>query len=179
MNPMARPEDVAEVNRITPIISQYLNTLQTKHVSVLSALAIIIAKTIDECHPTVTIDSFCNTIKGFYSNKEHLEFLSNVDELDRLLEQQRNPEQKTTPTVGQINVASVFDTRIQQLEQMGYGDMEILNEMHSVMPEYKALMDAVGQDGFVYLCDKFDGFSRFSKILRKIAVEIKSGEIKI
>ncbi|OGJ89214.1 MAG: hypothetical protein A2248_18695 [Candidatus Raymondbacteria bacterium RIFOXYA2_FULL_49_16] len=82
---MARPEDVAEVNRITPIISQYLNTLQAKHVSVLSALAIIIAKTIDEC----------------------------------LLEQQRNPEKKTTPTAGQINVASVFDTRIRQLEQMG------------------------------------------------------------
>jgi hypothetical protein len=70
---MARPEDVEEVNRITPMISEYLTTLQASHVCVLSALSIIIAKTIDECKPPVTIDAFCDTVKSFYSNKEHLE----------------------------------------------------------------------------------------------------------
>jgi hypothetical protein len=52
---MARPEDVEEVNRITPMISEYLTTLQAKHVTVISALAIIIGKTIDKCKPPVTI----------------------------------------------------------------------------------------------------------------------------
>ena len=176
---MARPEDVEEVNRITPMISEYLITLQAKHVSVLSALAIIIAKTIDECKPTVTVDSFCDTVKSFYSNKEHLEFMSQVDELDILLTQKRKSEQKKIPTTGQINIASVFDTRVRQLEQMGHSEKEILNDMYSLMPEYKKLMDAVGQEGHAYFCERFDGFYRFSNILRKIAAEIKSGKVKL
>jgi len=176
---MARQEDVEEVNRITPMICQYLNALQVKHVSVLSALAIIVAKTIDECQPTVTIDSFCNTVKSFYSNKEHLEFMSQVDALDKLFEQKRKTEKKSIPTTGQINGALVFDTRVRQLEQRGYSEMEILDDMYSLMPEYKILMDAVGQEGPAYLCEKFDGFARFSNILRNVAVGIKSGKMQV
>ena len=176
---MARPEDVEEVNRITPMISEYLTTLRASHVCVLSALSIIIAKTIDECKPPVTIDAFCDTVKSFYSNKEHLEFMSQVDELDKLVEQKRKSEQKKIPTTGQINVVSVLDTRVRQLEQMGYSDMEILNDMYSLMPEYKKVMDAVGQEGYVYFYERFEGFARFSNILRKITADIKSGKVKL
>lgn len=81
-------------------------------------------------------------------------------------------------TAKQLRIASIIDARVRELEQAGSDEVTILTEMVPLMPSFKKLLDTAGQRGMNELCDRFDGFYRYAKLLEIIAEGIQSGEIK-
>ena len=78
-----------------------------------------------------------------------------------------------------LQLAAKIDVRMQELERVGCNDVEILVQMFDIMPDFKWLMDTLGQDGMNQLCVRFDGFYRYAKILESLANGIASGQIKV
>lgn len=79
----------------------------------------------------------------------------------------------------QLDIVSQIDARVRDLEQTGTDEMTIFAEMADLMPGFKHLMDTAGQRGMDELCDRFEGFYRYARILEKIAAGIQSGQIKV
>lgn len=85
-----------------------------------------------------------------------------------------------TPTAEQIRIAATIDAKAQKLLGKGCDDATILGEMADYMPQFKQLIDSVGQNHHVLdeLCQHFPSFNRYGKILENMARAIQSGAFK-
>lgn len=85
-----------------------------------------------------------------------------------------------TPTAEQLRIAARIDAKAQQLLGAGCNDAIILREMFGYMPQFKQLIDSVGQNQHVLeeLCEQFPSFNRYAKILENLAGAIQSGALK-
>ena len=82
-------------------------------------------------------------------------------------------------TVEQIQIASKIDARVKKLERRGCDEVEILTEMVDLMPSFKKLLDTAGHKGMDELCERFEGFYHYARLLEHLAGAIRSGEIKV
>lgn len=82
-------------------------------------------------------------------------------------------------SVEQIQIALQIDARVKELEKLGCNEVEILTEMVPFMPNFKKLLDTVGHKGMDELCERFEGFYHYARLLEHLAGGIRSGEIKV
>ena len=82
-------------------------------------------------------------------------------------------------TAEQVQIASLIDARMQILIQARALEVEIFGEMADYMPGFKRIMDTTGPGDMDELCERFEGFYRYAKILETIAGGIASGKIQV
>ena len=78
-----------------------------------------------------------------------------------------------------LALASKIDARVRELERAGANEAVMLGETLDQMPNFKRLMDTTTSAEMDELCDRFDGFYRYGKLLERTAEGISSGRIKV
>jgi hypothetical protein len=81
-------------------------------------------------------------------------------------------------TQKQISLAARIDIEVKKLESEGLDDVGVFVGMGVHMPLFGELLHA-GEKTMDELCERYDGFFRFAKILEMIADGIRSGEIEV
>jgi hypothetical protein len=84
-----------------------------------------------------------------------------------------------TLTAEQVQIASLIDEQVKRVFRRGSDEIAVLTELFDYMPGFKYLLDAARPGGMDKLCERFDGFYRYAKILEEVAAGIQSGEIKV
>jgi len=78
----------------------------------------------------------------------------------------------------QLEIASQIDVQVRKLARADSNEITIFVEMGDYMPGFKHLLDTVGQSGMDELCERYEGFHIYAKILENIAAGIHSGTIQ-
>ena len=81
-------------------------------------------------------------------------------------------------TAQQTQLAETIDTHVAQVLAHG-GDEALLLSMADYMPTFKQLLDTCTGAEMDMLCDRYDGFYRFAKLLEKLAEGIADGSIPV
>jgi hypothetical protein len=84
-----------------------------------------------------------------------------------------------TLTAEQVQIASLIDEQVKRVFRRGGDEVAVLTELFDYMPGFKYLLDAARPGDMDELCERFDGFYRYAKILEEVAAGIQSGEIKV
>lgn len=75
-------------------------------------------------------------------------------------------------------LAQTIDTYVRDIIASGGGDEQILETMYDYMPLFKELLGTASGDIDI-LCQQYDGFYRFAKLLEMMAQGIKDGTVKV
>lgn len=81
-------------------------------------------------------------------------------------------------TEKQQQIVLMIDHWVTGILSQGGGDEEILAGMYDYMTGFKHLMDALNQEDINWLCNRYEGFYRFAKLLENLAGAIASGDIE-
>jgi hypothetical protein len=84
-----------------------------------------------------------------------------------------------TLTAEQVQIVSLIDEQVKRVFRKGGDEVAVLTELFDYMPGFKHLLDTVRPGDMDELCERFDGFYRYAKILEDVAASIQSGEIKV
>jgi hypothetical protein len=84
-----------------------------------------------------------------------------------------------TLTAEQVQIASRIDRQVKQVFRNGGNEATVLKALYDDMPGFKRLIDTAGPGDMDELCERFDGFYRYAKIIEDLASAIESGKIKI
>src|SRR5262249_21766841 len=76
-------------------------------------------------------------------------------------------------------LAIMIDTHVKQVLAGGGGDEVLLMSMADYMGTFKQLLDTCTGAGMDALCDCYDGFYRFAKLLEMLARGIADGNIPV
>ncbi len=87
--------------------------------------------------------------------------------------------ERTSMTAEQLQIASTIDARMRAVERPGANAVVIIGEMFDYMPSFKQLIDTTTPSEMDDLCDRFEGFYRYAKILEALADGIESGDIPV
>ena len=79
----------------------------------------------------------------------------------------------------QIQLAQTIETWVKTIEQEGGGDTEILQNGFTYMATLKELLDTTTHEQMDNLCETYQGFYRFAKLIENLAQGIKDGTIKV
>jgi hypothetical protein len=82
-------------------------------------------------------------------------------------------------TALQTRLAETIDTHVRQVLAQGGGDEALLLLMADYMPTFKQLLDTCTGAEMDMLCDRYDGFYRFAKLLERLAEGIADGSIPV
>ena len=82
-------------------------------------------------------------------------------------------------TALQTRLAETIDTHVRQVFAHGGGDEALLLSMADYMPTFKQLLDTCTGAEMDALCDRYDGFYRFAKLLEMLAGGIADGSISV
>ena len=82
-------------------------------------------------------------------------------------------------TAQQTQLAETIDTHVTQVLAHGGGDEALLVSMADSMPTFKQLLDTCTGAEMDMLCDRYDGFYRFAKLLERLAEGIADGSIPV
>ena len=116
-------------------------------------------------------DAYKHDIKLLNSQLKYLkESLAELDDLDMI---------DSATTSEQIKIAMQIDKRVKELEKRGCDEVEILMEMTPFMANFKKLLDTVEEQAMDELCERFEGFYHYARLLEHLAGGIRSGEIKV
>ena len=74
-------------------------------------------------------------------------------------------------------LAERIDKKVTKILKHGGNDVDVLTGLTSYMNDFKTLMDTTSKDDMNALCERFDGFYRYAKILENLAEGIHSGDI--
>ncbi len=74
-------------------------------------------------------------------------------------------------------LAVMIDTHVKQVLAGGGGDEALLMTMADYMGTFKQLLDTCTGPEMDALCDRYDGFYRFAKLLEMLARGIADGNI--
>jgi hypothetical protein len=78
-----------------------------------------------------------------------------------------------------LQIASILDQATKRIIANGGDDVEIIRDMAEYMDGFKRLMDTTSPAEMDELCNRFDGFYRYAKVLEALAKGIASGEINV
>jgi len=76
-------------------------------------------------------------------------------------------------------LALTIDTHVTQVLAQGGGEEALLLSLADDMPTFKQLLDTCTGEEMDMLCDRYDGFSRFAKLLEMLAEGIADGTIPV
>jgi len=76
-------------------------------------------------------------------------------------------------------IAKVLDAYLEDLEENGFNDLDILGQMAPQMPLLKRLMEISNEGDMADLCDEFFALDRFVRQLERLAAGIRSGAIEV
>jgi hypothetical protein len=79
----------------------------------------------------------------------------------------------------QTRLAVTIDTHVRQVLAHGGGDEELLMSMADYMGTFKQLLDTCTGKEMDALCERYDGFYRFAKLLERLAEGIADGSIPV
>ena len=82
-------------------------------------------------------------------------------------------------TVQQTQLAETIDTHVRQVLAHGGGDEALLLSLADYMPIFKQLLDTCTSVEMDLLCERYDGFYRFAKLLERLAEGIADGSIPV
>ena len=82
-------------------------------------------------------------------------------------------------TEEQLRLASEIDKDVCCIVDAGAGDAALLGLLPKHMPKFKRLLDTTKPGDMEHLCERFDGFYRFGKVLESLAGGISSGAINV
>lgn len=80
-------------------------------------------------------------------------------------------------TKEQLQIALMIDKKVKQVIHKGGDDTAILIELVDLMPKFKHILDTAGTEVMNQLCEKYDDFYHYAKILERLASDISSGRI--
>ena len=78
-----------------------------------------------------------------------------------------------------IRLATLIDKHVNQIIENGGDDEELLVSMYDHMGTFKQLLDSCTSGEMDELCQKYDGFYRFAKLLEVLAEGIANGAIPV
>ena len=76
-------------------------------------------------------------------------------------------------------LALTIDTHVKQVLAHDGGDEALLLSLADTMPTFKQLLDTCTGEEMDILCDRYDGFHRFAKLLEMLAEGIADGSIPV
>lgn len=79
----------------------------------------------------------------------------------------------------QTHLAVTIDRHVNQVIASGGGDEELLVSMYDYMGMFKQLLDTCSREDMDILCQQYDGFYRFAKLLENLAQGIADGTIPV
>ena len=82
-------------------------------------------------------------------------------------------------TEKQIRLASTIDEHVKETTGTGGTDEELLLSMSDYMDTFKRVMDLSTKDEMDTLCQRYDGFYHFAKLLEMLAAGIVDGSIEV
>lgn len=82
-------------------------------------------------------------------------------------------------TAQQTRLAVTIDTHVKHVLAHGGGDKELLMSLADHMGTFKQLMDMSTGEEMNTLCQRYDGFYRFAKLLERLAEGIADGSIPV
>jgi len=82
-------------------------------------------------------------------------------------------------TAQQTRLAETIDTHVTQVLAHGGGDEALLLSMADSMGTFKQLLDTCTGAEMDALCERYDGFYRFAKLLERLAEGIAHGSIPV
>lgn len=82
-------------------------------------------------------------------------------------------------TAEQIQLATIIDTHVSQFPESQLGDEHLLQSTYDYMDAFKRILDSSTSVQMDYLCQQYDGFYRFGKLLEAMAEGIASGDIEV
>lgn len=82
-------------------------------------------------------------------------------------------------TKQQTRLASTIDTHVKRVLAHGGGDKALLVSLADYMGTFKQLMDMSTGEEMNALCQRYDGFYRFAKLLERLAEGIANGSISV
>ncbi len=78
-----------------------------------------------------------------------------------------------------IRLAVTIDQHVNKIIARGGSDEELLGSMHDKMGTFKQLLDTCSTGEMDTLCQQYDGFYRFAKLLEDLAQGIAGGTISV
>jgi hypothetical protein len=88
-------------------------------------------------------------------------------------------ERRMPLTMQQTQLAETIDTHVRQVLAQGGGDEALLLSLAGYMPTFKRLLDTCTGAEMDMLCERYDGFYRFAKLLERLAEGIADGSIPV
>jgi hypothetical protein len=82
-------------------------------------------------------------------------------------------------TEQQTRLAVTIDNHVKHIVANSGGDEELLASMYDHMGTFKQLMDTSTGEEMDMLCQRYDGFYRFAKLLERLAEGIADGSIPV
>jgi hypothetical protein len=82
-------------------------------------------------------------------------------------------------TAQHTRLAVTIDRHVNQVVANGGGDEELLRSMSDHMGTFKQLLDTCSGEEMDLLCQQYDGFYRFAKLLETLAQGIADGTIPV
>ncbi len=82
-------------------------------------------------------------------------------------------------TENQTHLARIIDEYVNQIVDSGGDDEELLVSMSDDMAPFKQLLDSSTPPEMNELCQRYDGFYRFAKLLEQLAEGIANGTISV
>ena len=82
-------------------------------------------------------------------------------------------------TEQQASLAVTIDRHVNKVIASGGGDEELLVSMSDQMGTFRQLLDTCSREEMDSLCQQYDGFYRFAKLLENLAQGIKDGTISV
>jgi tRNA G37 N-methylase TrmD len=82
-------------------------------------------------------------------------------------------------TEQQTRLAGVIDRHVRHVLAQGGGDEALLMSLADHMGTFKQVMDLSTGEEMNVLCQRYDGFDRFAKLLERLAEGIADGSIPV
>ncbi len=82
-------------------------------------------------------------------------------------------------TEQQTRLAVSIDRHVNSVVASGGGDEELLVSLYDHMGTFKQLLDTCSREEMDILCQQYDGFYRFAKLLENLAQGIVDGTIPV
>jgi hypothetical protein len=82
-------------------------------------------------------------------------------------------------TEQQTRLALAIDTYVKQVLARGGGDEALLMSMADYMGTFKQLLEACTGEDMDLLCERYEGFYRFAKLLEQLANGFADGSISV
>ncbi len=82
-------------------------------------------------------------------------------------------------TEKQTHLATLIDKHVKQIINNGGDDEELLVSMSDHMGTFKQLLDSCTSQEIDELCQRYDGFYHFAKLLEMLAEGIANGTIPV